>query len=576
MNTPKVFSYQRFSHARQATGASLARQADLAAQWAAKHKLELDTSLTMRDEGLSAYKGTHVKKGALGVFLKAVEDGRVPQGSVLVVEHLDRLSRAEVDIALAQLLNIIHGGIRIVTAVDEREYSIASVRKNPTDLIISITLMMKAHSESSDKAGRVTDAIVRACEGWILGKRTGKKVGPGTDPSWVRHNAKAGCFELDADAARAVRRVIELWREGYGAMKALEIATAEGGRVPKGLSNESRVNQLLAKETLIGTRTITVRGKAYALEGYYPPLIDHATYDEIQHLRTQRGRRQAKGDIVGIVTGFGVTVCGHCGAAMTAQNMRPSVGASGTIYKAQRRLLCSGSKRLPKCPHTSCNIVPIEAAILRFCSNQMDLSSLFASGDSDEPVAQALAAAHKRLAATERQLAKIAKALEADEDDNAPQTFLQATRKLEKQMREQQEQVERLKRELSVRQHATPASADTWAKLAAAALALDPAARMKVRKLIGETFAKVTVFMRGYEHGDNGEVIRLHLLSKKGISRELAIDRKTGDLLEVRDVDLAEVSRLLRALKDKADAEAQAKATKPATRARKTTAKKAA
>ncbi|PXX33682.1 hypothetical protein NA66_1010206 [Burkholderia pyrrocinia] len=65
--------------------------------------MELDASLSLRDEGLSAYHQRHVRQGALGVFLRAVEDSQVPAGSVLIVEGLDRLSRAELLQAQAQL-----------------------------------------------------------------------------------------------------------------------------------------------------------------------------------------------------------------------------------------------------------------------------------------------------------------------------------------------------------------------------------------------------------------------------------------------------------------------------------------
>ena len=56
----------------------------------------------MRDEGLSAFHQKHVTKGALGTFLAAVEAGKVPPGSVLIVEALDRLSRANPMDAQAQ------------------------------------------------------------------------------------------------------------------------------------------------------------------------------------------------------------------------------------------------------------------------------------------------------------------------------------------------------------------------------------------------------------------------------------------------------------------------------------------
>lgn len=66
-----------------------------AAEWAAKRGVELDDSL--RDIGVSAYKGRNRDVGALGTFIRMVEDGTVRPGSFLLVESLDRL--ADIDSA---------------------------------------------------------------------------------------------------------------------------------------------------------------------------------------------------------------------------------------------------------------------------------------------------------------------------------------------------------------------------------------------------------------------------------------------------------------------------------------------
>ena len=51
----------------------------------------------MRDAGFSAFKGEHLAPAAaLGKFVAAVETGRVPRGSLLIVEHLNRLTRQDV------------------------------------------------------------------------------------------------------------------------------------------------------------------------------------------------------------------------------------------------------------------------------------------------------------------------------------------------------------------------------------------------------------------------------------------------------------------------------------------------
>lgn len=94
MEKGRVFSYLRFSDPKQAAGSSAARQTEYAERWAAERGLHLDTTLSLKDEGLSAFHQAHVKNGALGVFLRAIEDGLIPVGSVLVVEGLDRLRNA--------------------------------------------------------------------------------------------------------------------------------------------------------------------------------------------------------------------------------------------------------------------------------------------------------------------------------------------------------------------------------------------------------------------------------------------------------------------------------------------------
>src|SRR5919202_870899 len=90
---PKAFSYLRFSTPEQMKGDSFRRQAVLAQEYASRHGLDLDTDLTFRDLGVSAFRGKNAETGRLGDFLQAVADGLVPPGSFLLVESLDRISR---------------------------------------------------------------------------------------------------------------------------------------------------------------------------------------------------------------------------------------------------------------------------------------------------------------------------------------------------------------------------------------------------------------------------------------------------------------------------------------------------
>src|ERR1041385_5155470 len=98
---PVAFSYVRFSTPEQLKGDSLRRQTEAAAEWCKRSGATLDTSTTYRDLGASAFKGAHRSdKAALGAFLKLAEAGRIPKGSFLIIENLDRLSREEERTAL--------------------------------------------------------------------------------------------------------------------------------------------------------------------------------------------------------------------------------------------------------------------------------------------------------------------------------------------------------------------------------------------------------------------------------------------------------------------------------------------
>src|SRR5206468_1443297 len=118
----RAYSYVRFSSAQQAEGGSLNRQSELSRAYCERKKLTLDDSLTLRDLGVSAFRSDNVREGALAGFLEACRMGRVPRGSALIVESLDRLSRDQIRPALQLFLALQDHGITIVTLQPEREY----------------------------------------------------------------------------------------------------------------------------------------------------------------------------------------------------------------------------------------------------------------------------------------------------------------------------------------------------------------------------------------------------------------------------------------------------------------------
>jgi DNA invertase Pin-like site-specific DNA recombinase len=152
MPQPRAYSYIRFSTPKQQWGDSRRRQLKKTRDYADKKGFDLDESLTLEDLGLSAYHGVHVEKGALGVFLEAVRDGKVPRGAFLIVENLDRLSRQKPRLAMRNFLDLIDAGITIITLTNEKEHSAKSVDDDPDSLASSLGEMIRAHRESERKA----------------------------------------------------------------------------------------------------------------------------------------------------------------------------------------------------------------------------------------------------------------------------------------------------------------------------------------------------------------------------------------------------------------------------------------
>ena len=533
----RVYSYLRFSDPKQAAGGSIDRQLEYADRWAADHGMELDASLSLRDEGLSAYHQRHVRQGALGVFLRAVEDGQVPAGSVLIVEGLDRLSRAEPLQAQAQLAQIVNAGITVVTASDGREYNRERLKAQPMDLVYSLLVMIRAHEESDTKSKRVKAAIRRQCQGWIAGTWRAP-IRAGKDPQWVREGESGG-FDLIPERAAAVRLVVEMFKQGHGAVRTIRELSERGLAVTdSGRMAASHIYKILANRMLVGEKSVEVDGETYRLEGYYPALLSAAEFAELRHLAEQRGRRKGKGEIPGVVTGLGITYCGYCGAAIVAQNlMSRKRMADGRPAPGHRRLHCVTYSTGAGCKVSgSCSVVPVERALMLYCSDQINLTRLLEGDAGTATVSAQLAGARQRVAELEAQVQRVTDALLLD-DGEAPTAVLRRVRELESQLASELRDVESLEHHLAASaSNVAPAAAGAWRELVNGVEQLDYDARLLARQLVADTFSRIVIYQSGFHPGDDNGIIGLILVAKRGTTRLLNVDRKTGEWRAAEEV----------------------------------------
>ena len=346
MAKAKAYSYLRFSTPDQLRGDSFRRQSEASESYAAQHSLDLDTTLTFRDLGVSAFRGKNAREGALADFIQAVEQGRIAAGSFLLVESLDRLSRQAVNRAYLQFQSIVDHGINVVTLQDGKVYTRESLTENFGDLMFSLAIMFRANEESATKSKRL-----RAAWG-NKRKRAAKGAHKLTSicPAWLTLDRTAGNFVVNKQRAKVVQRIFALTLSGHG--KATIAQTFNRESVPTfGRSDgwhPSYVQKILDSEAVFGVfqpmRLEIAEGKrervadGEPVAGYFPPVVDRDTFLQAQRLR--RGRKIEGGrkgeNFSNLFTG--IAKCGGCGAPMHYINK--GAGSKGGKY-----LACSNARR---------------------------------------------------------------------------------------------------------------------------------------------------------------------------------------------------------------------------------------
>lgn len=114
--------------------------------------------------------------------------------------------------------------------------------------------------------------------------------------------------------------------------------------------------------------------------------------------------------------------------------------------------------------------------------------------------------------------------------DAAPRALLVKARELESQLAAEQKLFEKLEHELAASaNNATPAAAEAWAAPVQGVEQLDYDARKQARQLVAATFSKIGVFRKGCDLAQNpDDTIELLLIAKRGNTRMLRVDRRTG------------------------------------------------
>jgi DNA invertase Pin-like site-specific DNA recombinase len=302
VRAPRCVLYARFSNAVQEGGTSIERQEQMAADYAARHGLELDTSLNLRDLGVSAFHGRNRDEGALGELLKLIGSGDIPAGSTLLIESVSRLSRMPPRKASRILEEIVEAYVTVVFLDSGQTYTLDNIDDLATDLRFRIE-SHAAHKLSADLQRYRRRAWQRARDRAREGK-------PGTrmTPGWInvpvtrdaRGRTVHGKAELIRDRAAIVRRIFADYLAGVGketiARKLNEkgVPTWGVGKRRPARWRHTYISKILVNRACIGeyqphTTERSADGVRRNPDGppivnYYPPVVDTETFNRVQEL----------------------------------------------------------------------------------------------------------------------------------------------------------------------------------------------------------------------------------------------------------------------------------------------------
>lgn len=359
----KAYSYVRFSTPQQAAGTSLERQTEKAKKYALDHGLTLDTEMDMTDLGVSAFRGKNARTGALRSFLVAVEHGYVAQGSFLLIENMDRMSRDGIIASQGLFSLIISSGINIVTLTDQELYTAERFDREPEAMYRITAELIRANRESARKSQLIGDAKARKKKRLVEHGLEGKPYTRQT-PAWITWSDEKKDYALIKERADIVREMFERMAEGDGLTRIARDLNQRGVPTWSRSGNQrtadhwrtSYIRKVLTSTAPIGTftphttahdeTTRARRDEAMApVENLFPAAVDADTYWKVHRkLSTKAARgRNARQPSKSIVSG--IIFCATCGHAVTRVAKgdyvylvcsRANMRAEGCDYRAVR------------------------------------------------------------------------------------------------------------------------------------------------------------------------------------------------------------------------------------------------
>lgn len=347
---------------------TLTRQIGNATRFCERRGWEIAEVIT--DEGRSAYTGENMTTGNLGKFTERLENQLIPEGSVLVVEKLDRISRLPPDEAYDWIRKVFRLGLSIAVSNDDRVYDRTALNSDPWAFMGIINEAFRSHGESKRKSELLSDS-------WKVRRRDVQagKIGKTTTvgPAWLEwsKDERRWTFKDEGrgpllDRVAIVRRIFDMAEKGVGrrmiAKKLNDDAVPCWGRGASKANgwHDSYVAKILTSRAVLGERQDYIKPKSEKRRvpigepnpHAFPRIIDADQFARIQaqNKRITNTGSSAKGAYNFLFSGL--CYCQTCGGKMRYTLKSRSEGQDDESY-----LVCDNATRRvrDKQGETKCN-----------------------------------------------------------------------------------------------------------------------------------------------------------------------------------------------------------------------------
>ncbi len=345
MKIKTAFCYCRVSSGRQKTekgGFGMSRQQALLTTYVEDYddkdglgySINVDHMVFLKAEGVSGFSGKNIEQGSvLHTFITDYKSGKI-KNAVLVIENIDRFSRANPNEAAELFLGLINKGC------DVHEIDTETVHHRCSDLNQISAGLTRSHKESLRKQKL-------SIKNWDERfDQTVKKQVPltGRCPSWLK--VENGQYKEVQESIKPIRLIFEWYNNGFGQAYIRDRLNSEGYSYNGKTWSNWSVHRVLKDERVTGKhRTQSLIRNNFDRIMMYPIIINELEFKKAEQRLTKPGRDKKINRRANTIFS-GMLVCGLCkkGHILISNDNGKRFGRCSHAIAGNRRCVANGFK----------------------------------------------------------------------------------------------------------------------------------------------------------------------------------------------------------------------------------------